>query len=89
LIVHLVKPLFEGLKQSEAVDRRALSDVLTRVADAAERCDLSLQALMASPILGSGGTIEFLGLFRDRPAGASISELAEAALEQAGELADL
>lgn len=88
-IVHLVKPLFEGLDQNQTVDRAALSAVLTRVAAAAARSDLSLQGLMASPILGSGGTIEFLGLFSDQAAGASVAELAEAALDQAAELADL
>jgi 23S rRNA (cytidine1920-2'-O)/16S rRNA (cytidine1409-2'-O)-methyltransferase len=83
LIAHLVKPLFEGLKQSGGVDRGALTEILTHLPTVAERCRLSLQALMASPILGNNGTVEFFALFSDKATSASATELAEVALGEA------
>jgi 23S rRNA (cytidine1920-2'-O)/16S rRNA (cytidine1409-2'-O)-methyltransferase len=87
LIAHLVKPLFEGLKQSEGVDRGALLGVLTHLPSVAESCALFLQKLMASPILGNNGTVEFFALFSNQPASATAIELAEVALAEAEEVA--
>ncbi len=63
LILHLIKPLFEGVPPERAVDRDALEPALVSVVEAAARARLSLRDLMASPVLGSGGTVEFFGLF--------------------------
>jgi predicted rRNA methylase YqxC with S4 and FtsJ domains len=87
LIVHLVKPLFEGLSPREAFDREAIGRVLLRLAESAERSGVQLCNLMASPILGSGGTLEFFSLFSAKPGPTSPRELMESALSEAGEVA--
>ncbi len=89
LIVHLVKPLFEGLDGEQAVDRRCLGQLFPRLAEAATRSDLDLCDLMASPILGSKGTVEFFGLFSAGPgAAAPLPDLFERALDEADRVAD-
>jgi 23S rRNA (cytidine1920-2'-O)/16S rRNA (cytidine1409-2'-O)-methyltransferase len=87
LIVHLVKPLFEGLSPQEALDRQAIGRVLLRLAESAERSDVQLCNLMASPILGGGGTVEFFALFSTEPGPVSPRNLVESALGEAGEVA--
>jgi 23S rRNA (cytidine1920-2'-O)/16S rRNA (cytidine1409-2'-O)-methyltransferase len=80
LIVHLVKPLFEGLRPEEALDREAIEPVLLRLAEFAERSDVHLSDLMASPILGSGGTVEFFALFSAKAGPTPLRDLVDCAL---------
>jgi 23S rRNA (cytidine1920-2'-O)/16S rRNA (cytidine1409-2'-O)-methyltransferase len=88
LIVHLVKPLFEGVAGSEALDRRAIARMFPRLLEAASPCGLHLKDLMASPILGSNGTVEFFGLFSaESGAGVPPPELFERALNEAEQVA--
>jgi len=82
LIAHLVQPLFEGLEGEQAMNRRCLGQLFQRLAEYAARCELFLCDLMASPLLGSRGTVEFFGLFCSQPRSPS-PELIERVLEEA------
>jgi 23S rRNA (cytidine1920-2'-O)/16S rRNA (cytidine1409-2'-O)-methyltransferase len=83
-IVHLVKPLFEGLEGDQTKDRRCLEQLFRRLVDSAERCGLRLSGLMASPVLGSRGTIEFFGRFCSQAGTAGTSpDLFERVLDEA------
>lgn len=64
-VIHLVKPLFEGVTPECATDSGALRDMLLRVERSAADAGLVLTRVMASPILGSNGTVEFFGLFEE------------------------
>lgn len=62
-IVHLIKPLFEGLRLGQTADREAVRGLFERLAGSAERCGLVLTDLMVSPVRGSRGTSELFALF--------------------------
>lgn len=85
-IVHLIKPLFEGIASEKARDLGEIAAVFPTLARAARSCGLSLIDLMASPLIGSRGTVEFFGLFSATPAQRSLEELAARALGEAREL---
>jgi 23S rRNA (cytidine1920-2'-O)/16S rRNA (cytidine1409-2'-O)-methyltransferase len=68
-VVSLIKPQFEagpeqvgkgGVVRDPAVHRQVLVDVLAAMAE----LGLALQGLMASPLIGPAGNIEFLGWWR-------------------------
>jgi 23S rRNA (cytidine1920-2'-O)/16S rRNA (cytidine1409-2'-O)-methyltransferase len=59
-IVCLLKPLFEGLRPEDARRIERMGEPLARVRQAARDTGLEVANAMASPILGSHGTLEFL-----------------------------
>lgn len=63
-VIGLIKPLYERVERSAMQDRQALLGALGRVAAAAEGAGLTMTDIIASPILGSHGAVEFLGRFR-------------------------
>jgi 23S rRNA (cytidine1920-2'-O)/16S rRNA (cytidine1409-2'-O)-methyltransferase len=84
-ILHLVKPLFEGVAPEEAREQDRLRTMLERVAGHAPE-GVGLVGFRASSILGSNGTVEFFGLFECGSAGAGNEALdaeIDAALRQA------
>jgi len=64
-ILHLVKPLFEGVAPERAREPVSLREMLVRVAGHAPASGLALMGVRASPMLGSNGTVEFFGLFEE------------------------
>jgi 23S rRNA (cytidine1920-2'-O)/16S rRNA (cytidine1409-2'-O)-methyltransferase len=65
LILHLVKPLFEGVREQHAEDAARLRQMLARVTGYGRPAGLAVRDVIASPILGSNGTVEFFALFTD------------------------
>jgi 23S rRNA (cytidine1920-2'-O)/16S rRNA (cytidine1409-2'-O)-methyltransferase len=59
-LVGLVKPLFEGVPPEQMQDPAALREALRGVLAAFAAGGFTVQGLMASPIQGNRGTIEFL-----------------------------
>jgi 23S rRNA (cytidine1920-2'-O)/16S rRNA (cytidine1409-2'-O)-methyltransferase len=59
-IIGLVKPLFEGVQPADMKEPASLRAALVRVLAAIAAQGLAVQAIIPSPILGSGGTVEFL-----------------------------
>jgi 23S rRNA (cytidine1920-2'-O)/16S rRNA (cytidine1409-2'-O)-methyltransferase len=59
-IVCLLKPLFEGLHAEDARRVERMGEPLARVRQAAREAGLEVTDVMASPLLGSHGTVEFL-----------------------------
>jgi 23S rRNA (cytidine1920-2'-O)/16S rRNA (cytidine1409-2'-O)-methyltransferase len=64
-IICLIKPLFEGVSQDRKNSLQEFSRALDRVFEAIRTHALTLSDLIVSPVLGSRGTIEFLGLLQD------------------------
>lgn len=62
-IIHLIKPLFEGVSPAEATGLATLREMLERVVGYAPPSGLTATGVSASPILGSNGTVEFFGCF--------------------------
>ncbi len=87
LIVHLIKPLFEGVLPQESSDLAIISRIFPKIAEAARGVGLALCDLIASPILGRSGTVEFFGLFRG--ASGSWSDVEPVAVRALGEARDL
>jgi 23S rRNA (cytidine1920-2'-O)/16S rRNA (cytidine1409-2'-O)-methyltransferase len=59
-VVCLLKPLFEGLRAEDSRRVERMGEPLARVRQAARGAGLEVNDAMASPILGSHGTLEFL-----------------------------
>jgi 23S rRNA (cytidine1920-2'-O)/16S rRNA (cytidine1409-2'-O)-methyltransferase len=91
-ILHLVKPLFEGLTPESVGEKDGLRAMLARVAGYAPAAGLAVVGLMASPILGSNGTVEFFLLFDRRAEGAlsatALDDAIDGSLAQAGCVAE-
>ncbi|OPZ63846.1 MAG: Hemolysin A [Firmicutes bacterium ADurb.Bin506] len=66
-IVSLVKPLFEVPASGPGLSREQYRAALERVCGAGKGTGMGPVRLMASPVLGSSGTLEFLALFRPSP----------------------
>jgi 23S rRNA (cytidine1920-2'-O)/16S rRNA (cytidine1409-2'-O)-methyltransferase len=66
-ILHLIKPLFEGVALEDSRDPQRLRDCLLQIQTLAEGVPLHLVGFAPSPIRGSQGTIEFFGLFSGQP----------------------
>ena len=63
-IVALVKPLFEVPASGPDLSREQYEAALRRACRAGTEAGMRPSAAMASPVLGSSGTLEFLVLFR-------------------------
>ena len=87
LIVHLIKPLFESVLPQESSDLAIISRIFPKIAEAARGAGLAMCDLIASPILGRSGTVEFFGLFRG--ASGSWSEIEPLVAGALGEARDL
>jgi 23S rRNA (cytidine1920-2'-O)/16S rRNA (cytidine1409-2'-O)-methyltransferase len=92
-VISLIKPQFEagpenvgkgGVVRDPAIHRQVLETTVGMM----DALDLALQGLMASPLVGPAGNIEFLGWWRlEAPAVAHAPEIA-AALREAQDLGD-
>ena len=78
-MVILVKPLFEGLGQDEIAEPAALGTTLERLFTTLAATGFAPSGLCVSPLLGSGGAVEFLACF-DRRGSLSPLEASAAAL---------
>lgn len=63
MLLCLIKSLFEGVPQQHKNSAHELERAIDRLNQAVRVHGLAITDLMVSPILGSRGTIEFLGLF--------------------------
>jgi 23S rRNA (cytidine1920-2'-O)/16S rRNA (cytidine1409-2'-O)-methyltransferase len=72
-LIGLIKPLYEQVERSSMQDETALRGVLVRVAESARAADLSMSQVVASPILGSNGAVEFLARFQAEPGCRSVT----------------
>jgi 23S rRNA (cytidine1920-2'-O)/16S rRNA (cytidine1409-2'-O)-methyltransferase len=87
LILHLIKPLFEGVPDTQASDLGRIARIFPGIDGAARNAGLVLCELRASPILGSSGTVEFFGLFRGAPQSSpGVERLSADALDEAATL---
>ena len=77
-ILHLIKPLFEGVGLAECEDFKRLRDCLHRIRMTAEKLPLHVLGFVPSPIRGSRGTLEFFGLFSSGPNGRQAGSVDEA-----------
>lgn len=81
-MIFLVKPLYEGLLQSDIADHSALSNVIDALLARLANDGFPANDACASPILGGRGAIEFLVCFKDAvaPAPRIVAERAMADL---------
>jgi 23S rRNA (cytidine1920-2'-O)/16S rRNA (cytidine1409-2'-O)-methyltransferase len=77
-ILHLIKPLFEGVGQDECEDTERLRDCLRQIRMSAEKVPLHVLGFMPSLIRGSRGTREFFGLFSSEPKALRAGDVEEA-----------
>ena len=59
-MIGLLKPLYEGIAQDQWEDPTVLHGVVLHVADALAGSGLLVGNVVASPIRGTSGTVEFL-----------------------------
>ena len=80
-----MKPLFEGVREQHAEERGPLREMLARVAGCGAPAGLAVRDVIASPILGSNGTVEFFALFTADAAvhEATLGERLDAAVDAA------
>jgi 23S rRNA (cytidine1920-2'-O)/16S rRNA (cytidine1409-2'-O)-methyltransferase len=65
LMICLIKPLFEGVSQERKNSLSEFVEALDRLAESTRAHGLTITGLTVSPVLGSRGTIEFLGLLTE------------------------
>lgn len=87
-VISLIKPQFEAGrtqvgKGGVVRDARVHRQVLETVAEAMARLGLGLRGLMASPLLGPAGNVEFLGWWQLGAEGAPLAPQIEAAMAEA------
>jgi 23S rRNA (cytidine1920-2'-O)/16S rRNA (cytidine1409-2'-O)-methyltransferase len=86
-MICLIKPLFEGVVQERKNSLKEFANALDRLFEASRMHGLAISDLIVSPIRGSRGTIEFLGLFTDsiRESSDPFTQLRDHALSSAAE----
>lgn len=84
ILIGLIKPLFEGVPQQHKNSITEIEQALKRLHHTMQAIDLAIADLIVSPIVGSRGTIEFLGLFTNAlPPKGSFAELRDEAIADA------
>jgi 23S rRNA (cytidine1920-2'-O)/16S rRNA (cytidine1409-2'-O)-methyltransferase len=88
-LVCLIKPMYEGLAQDRLVDLPSVREVLRALVPAlGEATPREVAGLIASPVLGGRGSLEFLVHLAAARAGCEIEEAIERALAEAARVGE-